>query len=293
MYIACAKRVKNMKDIIVAIDFAESSLNSLEHAITIAERARWNITMIWVNKHGTTSAIIEDKFNEQQIEVETRFQEMIEKYKSRLPNNTISYVIKKGKVHREVVNLANERKAELIVCGTHGSSGFEQFLIGSNANKIVASSNCPVITIRSGVNIARNLSRIVLPIDSTLETRQKVPFTSRLAKWFDAEVHILGLYPSTVKAVQMLVDSYCDQVAKHFDEFEIKYVRTSMIADNPTKSTLDYAQSIDANLLTMMTAQETNMLSFFYGTYAQQMVNQSPIPVLSIHPRELLIVGSR
>jgi nucleotide-binding universal stress UspA family protein len=282
-----------MKDIIVAIDFAESSINSLEHAITIAERARWNLTMVWVNKHGTTSTMIDDKFNEQQSEVETRFQELVEKYKSRLPNNKLTYVIRNGKVHKEIVSLAHEIKAELIVCGTHGSSGFEQFLIGSNANKIVAFAPCPVITIRSGVNIARNLARIVLPVDSTLETRQKVPFTSRLAKWFDAEVHILGLYPSAVKAVQMLVDSYCDQVAKHFDEFEIKYVRTTQIADNPTKASLDYAQSIDANLITIMTAQETNMLSFFYGTYAQQMVNQSSIPVLSIHPRELMIMGSR
>lgn len=282
-----------MKDIIVAIDFAESSINSLEHAITIAEKARWNITMVWVNKHGTANTMIDDKFNDQQSEVEVKFQEMIAKYQPRLPHNKITYVIRNGKVHREIINLVAETKAELLVCGTHGSSGFEQFLIGSNANKIVAMAPCPVITIRSGVNVARTLSRIVMPIDSTLETRQKVPFASRLAKWFDAEVHILGLYPSNVRAVQMMVDSYCDQVIKHFDEFEIKYVRTALLADNPTKSTMDYALSIDANLVTIMTLQETNPLSFFYGTYAQQMVNQSPIPVLSIHSRELMKMGSR
>ena len=89
----------------------------------------------------------------------------------------------------------------LVMAGTHGASGFEEFWIGSNANRIVSALRKPVITIRGGVNINRNLEKIVLPLDSTPETRQKVPFTAYMAKIFNAEVHILRVYTSKVLAI--------------------------------------------------------------------------------------------
>jgi nucleotide-binding universal stress UspA family protein len=225
--------------------------------------------------------------------VKDKFDEMIEKYQPMMGTNKLTYLIREGKVYHEIVNEADKKEIFLVMAGTHGSSGFEEFWIGSNANRIVSALRKPVITIRGGVSINRNLEKIVLPLDSTPETRQKVPFTAYMAKIFDAEVHILKVYTSKVLAIVRRIDSYADQVVKHLQEENIRYVIESVQSDNLTDSTIEYALKVNANLISVMTEQEISAKNLLLGPYAQQMVNHSPIPVLSIHPKDLLVSLSR
>ena len=194
-------------------------------------------------------------------------------------------------MYKEISDEARESKAMLVVTGTHGASVFVEFWIGSNANRIVSLSPCPVITIRSGIDIHRPLSRIVLPIDSTTETRQKATFTGYLAKKHDAQVHILSLYSSKVKAIRRNVDSYSDQVAKYFEQEGIKNLVTSKEVDNIADGIIDYGKSVDANLISIMSQQESTTANLWMGPYAQQTINRSPIPVLCIRPKETLAAG--
>jgi len=277
-----------MKKIIVAIDFLDCSLNALAHAVSIAAMAEADIEMVWVNQPDNSKEIFKCDPEALVTEVETRFQQIIKDYSSELGNGRMTYKIKDGKVYREIVGSAAEAKADLIIVGTHGSSGFEEFWIGSNANKIVSAAQRPIITIRGGIDIQRPLNKIVLPLDSTVETRQKLPFTTELAKITDAEIFVLSIYTTKVAAVRYRVDTYTDQVIEYLEEEGVKYTRDAIEADNLTKSTIGYAERIDANLISIMTEQERTTANLWLGAYAQQMVNHSPFPVLSIHPKDLI-----
>jgi nucleotide-binding universal stress UspA family protein len=282
-----------MKTILVAIDFSECSINALEHAISIAVKAEADIEMMFVVKPDSSKDLFTEGAQTLSAMVKDKFDELIEKYQPRMHKNKLTYLIREGKVYQEIVKEADKKDVFLVVAGTHGSSGFEEFWMGSNANRIVSALKKPIITIRGGVNIKRHLEKIVLPLDSTPETRQKVPFTAYMAKIFGAEVHILKVYTSNVTAVTRKVDSYADQVIKHLDEESVKYVLESLHADNLTDATIDYALKINANLISIMTEQEITAKNLLLGPYAQQMVNHSPIPVLSMHPKELLAALSR
>jgi nucleotide-binding universal stress UspA family protein len=279
-----------MNNIVVAIDFSESSINAFLHALSIAQKCNTDLDLVWVRK----SAEEKDKFDtggDPSKEVKIQFTTLIAKYQPELPGNKISYKIRTGKVYKEIADEARESKAMLVVTGTHGASVFVEFWIGSNANRIVSLSPCPVITIRSGIDIAVPLSKIVLPIDSTTETRQKATFTGYLAKKHDAQIHILSLYRTKSKAIRRNVDTYSEQVAKYFDEEGIKYLITTMEADNIADSIIKYGKSVDANLISIMTQQESSTANLWMGPFAQQTVNRSPIPVLCIRPKETLAAG--
>lgn len=282
-----------MKKILVAIDFSECSINALEHAITIARKADAGIEMIFVIRPDSSREMFTEGPQTMSAMVKDKFDELVEKYQPLMGKNKLEYLIKEGKVYHEIVKEADKKEIFLVMAGTHGSSGFEEFWMGSNANRIVSAIKKPVITIRGGVSINRHLEKIILPLDSTPETRQKVPFTSYMARIFDAEVHVLRVYTSSVKAVIRKVDSYAEQVVKHLEEDNIKYVLESVEADNISDSTIEYALKVNANLISIMTEQETAAKNLLLGPYAQQMVNHSPIPVLSIHPKELLVALSR
>ena len=282
-----------MKKIIVAIDFSDCSINALEHAITIADKAKADILMVWAKKPDNTKDIFSIEPENLLEEVKKRFEELIKKYKIGFKNGKLEYKIREGKIYKEIVKEAEESGAFLIVTGTHGASGFEKFWAGSNANKVVSASKLPVITIRGGIDIDRRLSKIVMPIDSSLETRQKVSFTSILAKLFNAEIYILAIYTTNIKAIQSRVDRYANQIIEHLEEEKIKYHLDSIRTDNLTTDTIQYAEKIDANLISIMTEQEKTTANLWLGPYAAQMVNHSPIPVLSINSRQMSISLSR
>ncbi|NQU32648.1 MAG: universal stress protein [Bacteroidetes bacterium] len=271
------------KVILVGMDFSDCSINALEHAITIARKAKAGIAMVWINHLDYSKEIFSVEPQNIEKEVTNRFEELVKKYKYHLHGEKIEYFIKKGKVYKEMCIMADEIDAFLVVIGTHGSSGFEEFWIGSNANRMATACTRPIITIRAGIDVGTDLKKIVLPLDSTKITRQKLPLTALLAKYFNSEIHILGLFTTTSDDIRYRVRNYVAQAEEYLDENKIKYKSVFLETDNITEVTLNYASKIGANLIAIMTEQETSTANLILGPYASQMVNHSPVPVLSIH----------
>ncbi len=272
------------KKIVVGVDFSDCSLNALEHAVIIARKAKSGITMVWANHLDYSKEIFSVEPDNLRAEVQSRFDALVKKYSPQLATGAeIDYRMEKGKVYKVICHVAKEVDAFLLVVGTHGSSGFEEFWIGSNANRIVSVSKLPIITIRAGVDSNKNLKTIVMPLDSTKITRQKLPITALLAKYFDAEIHILGVYTSTVDNIRYRIKNYVSQSEIYLKENGIRYRIVYLDAGNITDTVLDYAKKVNANLISIMTEQETTTANLWLGPYAAQMVNHSPIPVLSVH----------
>ncbi len=283
-----------MANIIAAIDFSDCSINALEHAVSIASLGTLDVHMVWVNNPSVTKTTIYSDSSADLIdEIRKQFAKLVDKYSPQLPDSTIDFVIREGKIYREIIDEAKEMESLCIVMGTHGISGFEQFWIGSNANKLISVSPCPVITLRTGVDAKTKMRIILMPIDSTIDTRQKVPFTAYLALLFESEVYVLSVYASKYKSIQKRVDLYTNQVCNYLEEEGIKYHRDILMCDNLTTGTIEYAKRIRANLISIMTEQETSPFNLLVGPYAQQMVNNSPYPVLSINPFDTMEISTR
>ncbi len=282
-----------MKQILVAIDFSKCSIHALEYAINLANRIKSNILMVWVDNTKSDESLYPDVIAGSRKEITSSFDEIIAKYAPTLKTGEITYKIRKGKVHIEVANQAKYSDAMMVVAGTHGVTGFEEFWIGSNAYRIVTYAPCPVITIRNDFAFKKDIEKIVLPIDDTLETRQKVPFATKISKYFGSEIHVVPVHSTTIKAVRQKIDNYTLQVSKYMEEENVSFVVNATTAENITNGTIDYAKSINADLIVIMTEQEMTTANLFLGAFAQQMVNHSPIPVLNIHAKEYIMVSSR
>ncbi len=157
-----------MSTIVVAVDFSNSSIHAIEYAIPISNRLKADIILAWVDKIAPTESIYPDSSTESRNEAKKRFEELIKSYHKRMGKDLkIDYKLKKGKVYYEIDNLARNANATLIITGTHGISGFEEYWIGSNAFKIVTYASRPVITVRHDFPIKKCIERILVPIDSS------------------------------------------------------------------------------------------------------------------------------
>ncbi|MDP1622804.1 MAG: universal stress protein [Bacteroidales bacterium] len=275
-----------MQPIIVAVDFSNTSIHAMEYAISLANKMKSDIQLIWVDKLNPQESVYPDTSNENRNEAKKRFKELIAQYSKQLVKGiTIEYKLKKGRIYREVDNLARQADAELIITGAHGISGYEEYWIGSNAYKIVTYTANPVITIRHDFPIKKNIERIVLPMDASPESLQKLPFVVKLATLFKSEVHLVTTHTSRLKSIQRLTEKIAQSALTYLQKHQVKIVIDSIVANDLTKAVLTYAGNVHADLIAIMTEQETPV-NILLGPQAQQLINQSPIPVLSISPQE-------
>lgn len=273
------ENIIEMENIIVGIDFSKGSECAIELSVDIANRMSLDLKMVYV------SSTSQESGNSSEAKVQTKIEELVKKYQPCLTSTVMSYEITEGKVSQELARIAKQDEAVMVVVGTHGTSGYEKDWIGRNAYKTIEDTECPVLTIRENFDFNKELENIVLPIDSSMDTRQKVPFTIKMAKLFNSKIHILGLYSS--ESIMPMVDKYVDQVEKFVKSYNIEYTVEKTGSENITNSTLEYAEKMNADLIVIMTEQEKKLTNIVLGSYAQQMIHHSMIPVLTIHPEEI------
>lgn len=278
-----------MKTIIVPLDFSDESLTGLNLAMILANKTGANIQMVHVIEKNTGNYY--GQIGKENQLAKSKFEEILQKYKNKNNLNfTLSYAIKEGKIFKEITDLADMQDDPLTVLATHGSSGFEELFIGGNAYKITSHSRNPVITVRRS-QLSPNIDRIVMPLDITFQTREKVPYTVELAKIFNSEIHLLTIRLSNLKSIEKKLHQYADLVASYFKRHNIKYKINHLHGSNLTDLTLDYSRTINADLISIMTEQEKSASNLLLGNFAHQMINKAFVPVLSFPNYHLRITA--
>ncbi len=276
-----------MKNIIVPIDFSKDALKGLDLALMFTRKQYTNIQMVYVQKK-SSDYNRPGSFVEEKKWAEKKFQDILADYESKMENDSkLRFIIKSGKIYKEIVNQAESYKDSMVVVSTHGASGFEEFFIGSNAFKIISATEMPVMTIRTG-KIPENIDHIVLPIDVTIDTRQKVPLTAELAQLFGAEVHIITISSSRGKRIISRLNAYASQAANYFKAKDVNYRIKNLFGENVVDLVVVYADSVDADLITLMKTQSKSIS--FVGNFTQQILNRATIPVLTLSNRETHIM---
>ena len=271
-----------MINFIVPIDFSVDSQKGLEWAVLFSKKKKINIQMVYVLTNSSN-------FQPSVVELEQKyaaahFKKLVKEFGPALGNqSTLRYIIKKGKVYREVVNQVNSYKNAVISTSTHGASGFEELFIGSNALKIMAATEQPVFTLRT--TLPDQVKKIVVPIKLHLDTRQKAPLVADLAELFGSELHVISISTRNNKKDLARLESYSNQVINYFKARALQTVAKILVGESLPNLTCNYAEAVDADLITIMSSA-IDKWNVFFGSYAQQMVKAATVPLLSITPKE-------
>ena len=263
-----------MGKVLVGFDFSKGAAHAVDVAIDMANRMQLDLRLVYVKKEGEDEGPVREEIERRNAAVA----HLLEGIK-------MEYAIREGKVSRELCLQAKEDDAQVIVVGSCGMAGFKRNWIGRNTYSTITESEVPVLTLPENFVFNKTFRRIVTPIDSSADTRQKLPTAVQFAKLFDSEICVLGLYTSTNKDIRSIVNSYVRMVDEFLTKNEIRHsCRLAKVPKNLTVTTLEYAKKVSADMIVIMTEQESTLASFFMGTYAQQMLTSSTIPILSVRP---------
>jgi len=272
-----------MKNIIIPIDFSEDSQKGIELASLFTRKQYTNIQLVYVQKK-SSDYNSPGYFEEESKWAEKKFKEILARFEPSMENDSkLRYIIKSGKIYKEIVSQVESYKEAMVIASTHGASGFEEFFMGSNAFKIISATERPVLTTRTG-RIPEDIKNIVMPLDVTVDTRQKVPITAELAELFGAEVHIITVSSSRGQRIINRLEAYSRQAAGYFTAKRIPFRQKSLYGENIVDLTVVYADSVNADVITIMKEQSRSLT--FMGNLTHQLLNHATIPVLTLSNKE-------
>lgn len=205
----------------------------------------------------------------------------------------VKTVARVGSIFDDISDVASEMGAELIFMGTHGMKGM-QFITGSHAMKIITSSSVPFIVLQEkGPAHNDGYKNIVVPLDLTRETKQKLNIVSNMARYFGSKIHLITPNESDEFLKNQLTRNL--QFAKKYlaersVNFEAKVGETK--GGGFVKELINYASDNNIDLITIMNLQENSLMGMIGGNYEQQIItNEAQIPVMCVNPLRTTVSG--
>ena len=283
--------MENTKNqILVPIDFSEVAEAAIEHAAQVAKSFDNEINLLHIIEDHFFGNLFGSKSGRDELILEA-INSRLEKVAKQVTEKhgvVIKTHVKEGRIYKTIVETADELKCDSIIMGTNGAHGIEH-IIGSNASRVIRHANVPVVIVKEKDFNVEGYKNIVMPIDLTIESKQKVTWAIRLAKKYDSTIHVVAQQykDEWVKNREEATLNYVgrtleDAGVKHI----IKYFNKDDYPGTPIEDILQYAEEENTDLILILTQQnEKDIQEYIIGSNAQRIVNNiGKVPVMTINP---------
>ncbi|MEN8810227.1 MAG: universal stress protein [Flavobacteriales bacterium] len=263
----------NINKIMVASDFTSVSDNAIEHALILAKASNAEVFVLHVAR--------------ELAEVNTAKIKLAKQISDRNPGATKTHVVVKiGNFITEIGKAASEEGAQLIMMGTHGPRGVIQTVTGGDAMKVVSHSEKPFIVVQEKGIKETGYDDIVVPLDMTEDSKQKLDEVADIAKYFNSKVHIIAKHETDGSLYTKLKNNVIF-AKKYFLE---KGVDLNIVITEPKtdfeKEIIKYAKENDADLIAIINSLKWNIFGSLFASRREEQIitNKEQIPVLCVNP---------
>lgn len=275
-----------MKTILVPTDFSECANNALRFAAYVAKKTGANLNLLHVHEvpltghQGSIEGTVDDipymmgllKATKAKIKKTLSFPFM--------KGIKVVHNIETGRICDHILKAAEKHKVDLIIMGTHGASGLKEAIIGSNAEKIVRNSSVPVITIKDNITEPK-VETIVYATDFSKEFESVFPVVEKIAKLLGAKLEIVKV----VTRLQFETTKKSERIiARLKNKFKTSDFSVSVYYDfNKQQGIRRFTHSKRADMIALGTHGRHGLSHFFNRSIAEELVNHSSLPVLTIN----------
>lgn len=271
-----------MKRILVPTDFSKHAEYSLKVAAQIAKQNNSEIILLHMLElpHQAGDAVGSGHpipeimfFKEKAI---SKLEELMDV--DYLNGIEVSEIIQFEKAFEGILAVSKKNNIDLIVMGSHGTSGFQEMLIGSNTEKVVRFSDVPVLVIKNE-NDNFQAGNFVFASDFSQEIKKPFKQLVEFAKVYNSKLSLVMINtPNSFKPTHL-----AEKIMEDFmKEFDFKNYTLHIYNDvNVEKGILNFANSVSADLIGMCTHGRTGFSHFFNGSISEDLVNHAVRPVIT------------
>jgi nucleotide-binding universal stress UspA family protein len=265
--------------ILVPTNFSEQSEIAFRQSVFFSEKTGADVFLL----HIIPSLRMIDNSSDNIDSIQNRLIKLTDQYR----DNTGARIhsrIECGKVLANVLDVEKELNPSYIFIGTDVSVK----PTSSKTLKLIEQANCPVVVFAGRFN-RTGCNKIVLPLDLTKETKQKVDHALKIAKIYGSTVHIVSATSFDDELEIDKLKKQIQQVKNIFDKLEVpcivKLLKTKNDIELMANAINDYADDIQADLIVIMTRQENRFQKFFVGSMAIKLIRKANVPILCISPK--------
>ncbi len=270
--------IKENGSILIPIDFSKQSLIAIEQSYNLAKFTKSKIIVFHASAVGHT---------EHQKDLEDIVANI--KKESGLEAEFLNL---KGDIFELIDPKAEELGCSLIVIGLDTQVRFRSFLGGTNVSKFIQNAPCPVITMRSK-DTRNNCRSILMPIDLSAQSREKVGIVVQLAKYYGATIKIVSVFSPSDEKYENELLPYLNQVKKYIKDRGVACTNKSIPTNTPAEAMVSYANNNDCDLIVLMNKKDLSIGEMFGGAISLKIAESSNVPVLTVNPmkRESISTG--
>lgn len=273
-----------MNRILVPVDFSEPSTYALEVAAKIAKSQQAEIVVL--HMLGLSEAIL-IKNETQEYEEAKYYMELARKRfrpfldKPYLKNIKVKEIVQNYKIFKELNMVAQEQHVDLIVMGSHGTSGLNEFFVGSNTEKVVRTSDVPVLVVKIP-NPNFKLKNILFACDFTDDTILAFKNVKAFAASFSAKLQLI--YVNTPYNSFISTTEIEERISKFFFKAGDKEPHVAIYNDYDVEQGLmNYAKKSNFDILALPTRGRKPISHFLLGSrsLSEDVANHANLPVLT------------
>lgn len=272
-----------MKKILVPCDFSEQAINAFRFAVDIAAQSKGEIHLVHVVElpvlHDTMLMPVlsfeEALFEELRIKAEKQFQKLTAKYAS--GSNKVKMKVLFGGTARMILDYIEDVKIDLVTMGSKGSSGVREYLVGSNAEKIVRGSTVPVLVVKKYVKIS-TIKDIVFPNTLHTETQEDLVMKVKaLQNFFKAKIHIVWINTPSNFTRDKITHERLTAFAKRFMFKDY----TIHVYNDPYEESgvINFTHDFKADMIALGTHGRKGLAHLMSGSVAEDLVNHVDCPI--------------
>jgi len=267
---------KKQGAILVPVDFSEVSAYAIDHATAMGKIFGYRIYLLNI-------------IGEKQIGTDAgkAAEETLTTLSQHLSQDfglNVTPLVKAGPVISTICETASTLDAEFIVIGADRQKGLKR-LMQSYPYKLVCCASMPTLVVKDK-NHHVGYHNVVIPIDFTRRSTQKVTQAARFSKFFGARIRVFGFLSSENKAKIINKEALLKSVTDFFEGTDVPVTADLMI--NPDYSwpeaLLGFADKVDADLIMIVAEKGNRIQEIFSQNYAERILDKSDVPVLSIVP---------
>lgn len=271
-----------MKKILVPTDFSEQAENALKVAVQLAKINDSEIYLLHmlelplqeIDALSTPSALPEAMFFMKLAE--QKFEALLSK--SYLKDIRVYDIVKNFPSFSSVIDTCHEHDVDLIVMGSHGASGLKEMFIGSNAEKVVRTSDIPVLVIK-GKHDNFKVENFVFASDFKNDNKKTYRQAIEFAQSLGAKIHLLMVNTANDFLSTSEAKNRIDNFTKNYD---FKDYSVHIYNDESIESgVLNFSKEIGADLIGISTHGRQGISRFFSGSIGEDVVNHADLPVMT------------
>lgn len=278
------KMDKNLRDILVPLDFREPSLNALKYAINLAKRFNGKIHLLHVLEMG---GFLADLFLsvDEVVKVTDKAKNSLNKIAEEIivPEGLeVATRIERGRPHEKILAVAHELHPRMVVMGENHQGTDSEQVLGVTVEQVTLNCEVPVITTKGTYDDLGGL--MLVPLDLTKKTGRQISSAVLYAKHYNLRVRLVSAIIGGVSARESRIYKKLKKAKETFEKNGIECgVKLFPRSETPPyQRVLEYAGQIDATIILVMTHQEGYTYDNYIGAFAHHIINESRIPVLSL-----------